>query len=187
MDELQRHSAVRELYDRLRAIARSRMGGQHAAHTLDPTGLANEAVLRLLKCDPASIKSEEHLLALAAEAMRQILVDHARTKTAKKRGGAAERLEFPDIPDAMVGAEPEEIIAAHEALQTLETQDEQTATLIKLRLFAGLDADEIGALMGVSGRTIERRWRFAMASLKQLVLGKAPEELSLGEPAHKPD
>ena len=75
------------LYDRLRALARARMLGQRAGHTLDPTGLAHEAIMRLLKCDPGQINDEEHFMTLAVEAMRQILVDHARAKAAIKRGG----------------------------------------------------------------------------------------------------
>src|SRR5262245_20524492 len=85
VNEQERISAARELYDRLRAIARARMAGQALDHTLDPTGLANEAILRLLKCDVGAIRNEGHFLAVAAEAMRQVLVDHARGKRTSKR------------------------------------------------------------------------------------------------------
>src|SRR3954453_9611048 len=77
---------VAVLYDRLRALARARMLGQRTGHTLDPTGLANEAIVRLLKCDPTRVNDEDHFLRLATEAMRQILVDHARAKATLKRG-----------------------------------------------------------------------------------------------------
>jgi RNA polymerase sigma factor (TIGR02999 family) len=185
VDDLQRHGAVRELYDRLRAIARSRMSNQHDAHTLDPTSLANEAILRLLKCDPGTIKSEEHMLALAAEAMRQILVDHARAKSARKRGdGATREYLSDDVGDGMMFAPADEILAASEALGSLEAQDEHAATLVKLRLFAGLTPDEVAALLGTSRRTVERRWRFAIATLKQHVLGSGMKGWTLDEPAN---
>src|SRR5580765_1625749 len=94
------------LYDRLRAMARARMAGQRAGHTLDPTGLANEAILRLLKCDAAQINNEEHFLMLAAEAMRQILVDHARARAAQKRGGGSkpQSLDADDAGDDLAQA-----------------------------------------------------------------------------------
>lgn len=186
MDELQRQGAIRELYGRLRAIARSRMDGQAGSHTLDPTCLANEAVLRLLKCDAAAIKNEEHLLALAAEAMRQILIDHARAKAAKKRGGSMERSELTDVAGGMLCADPDQILAANDALAVLESEDEETATLVKLRLFAGLAPEEVAALLGISRRTVERRWRYAIASLKLGYLGGARKGTSCEEQASEP-
>lgn len=168
MDDAERRSAIRELYDRLRLIARSRMAGQANSHTLDPTGLANEAILRLLKCDPRSIRDDDHFLALAAEAMRQILVDHARSKAADKRGGGRRSMDFSDrFEEISFHAEPRDILAASEALAALEAEDSDTGTLVKLRLFAGLSPDELAALMGTSKRTVERRWRYAIASLRQ--------------------
>src|SRR6478736_4429463 len=90
------------LYDQLRAMARARMAGQRAGHTLDPTGLANEAIMRLLKCDAAQVDNEDHFLMLAAEAMRQILVDHARARATQKRGGGS----TPESLDATDAEEP---------------------------------------------------------------------------------
>jgi RNA polymerase sigma factor (TIGR02999 family) len=165
--EQSQHLAI-VLYDRLRSLARARMSGQRGAHTLDPTGLANEAVLRLLKCDPSRIRDEQHFLALAAEAMRQILVDHARAKTAQKRGDGAkaeslsEDLHF----SVQLRADPAEILSLSEALTALEEEDEDAATIVKMRAFVGMECDEIAALLGVSKRTVERRWRYAMAELR---------------------
>jgi RNA polymerase sigma factor (TIGR02999 family) len=162
------------LYDRLRALARARMSGQRGAHTLDPTGLANEAVLRLLKCDASRITDEQHFLALAAEAMRQILVDHARAKAAQKRGGASAKPESlgDDLHVAVqLRADPSEILALSEALTSLEQEDAQAATIVKMRAFVGMDCEEIGALLGLSRRTVERRWRFAMADLRDRLSG----------------
>jgi RNA polymerase sigma factor (TIGR02999 family) len=177
VNEHDRITVARELYDHLRGIARARMAGQAADHTLDPTGLANEAVLRLLKTDMGSIRNEGHFLAMAAEAMRQILVDHARGKHAAKRGGGAVRCEITDETDfGSVDAEPEQVLVAHEALATLEGRDPEAASIVKLRLFGGLPPEEIAALMGVSRRTLERRLRFALASMRVLLQRSVGEE-----------
>lgn len=154
------------------------MNGQRQGHTLDPTGLANEAVLRLLKCDASRIKDEQHFLALAAEAMRQILVDHARGKATQKRGEGA---RFQSLSDAAhyaaaevrLRADPIEVLSLSEALTALEATDPGAATIVKMHAFVGMSCDEIGALLGVSKRTIERRWRYAVAELRVRLSGDA--------------
>ncbi len=164
------------LYDRLRALARARMLGERAGHTLDPTGLANEAILRLLKCDPARVNDEDHFMLLAAEAMRRILVDHARAKATLKRGGG-ERPTSLDGEDFSEGDEPVarplqlrmdplQLLALNEALDDLEKRDHDGAVVVKMRTFAGMNPDEIAALLGTSRRTVERRWNYAMAELR---------------------
>lgn len=177
------HLAV-VLYKKLRVLARARMQGQRAGHTLDPTGLANEAILRLLKCDASQIRDEQHFLKLAAEAMRQILVDHARSKSTQKRG---QGVRFESLTDAAHFAaeevrfrtDPIEILAVNEALNTMEADDPETATIVKMRAFAGMSCDEIAALMGMSKRTVERRWRYAVADLR---LRLAADESAGGAP-----
>ena len=170
------------LYDQMRALARARMAGQRPSHTLDPTALANEAVVRLLKCDPSQIRDEQHFLALAAEAMRQVLVDHARAKAAQKRGGGATGAEnarplslsdpapFAAASEAAGGmrlrADPIDVLVLNDAITSLDADDPEAATIVKMRSFAGMDCDEIAALMNVSKRTIERRWRYAVAELR---------------------
>jgi RNA polymerase sigma factor (TIGR02999 family) len=173
------------LYDRLRALARARMAGQRAGHTLDPTGLANEAIVRLLKCDPDQIKDEEHFMMLAAEAMRQILVDHARARATQKRGGGVR----PDSLDNECAAQavqlrmdPLQLLALSEALDDFETQDPGAAAIVKMRNFAGMDCEEIAALLSLSRRTVERRWRYAMAELR-VRLSDAPNERDRDEPS----
>jgi len=171
------HLAV-VLYDQLRALARARMNGQRGAHTLDPTGLANEAVLRLLKCDASQIRGEQHFLAMAAEAMRQILVDHARAKRTQKRGEGAQMVSLSDAAhfaaaEVRLRSDPDEILALHEALTSLEADDAEAATIVKMRAFVGMSCDEISALTGLSKRTIERRWRYSVAELRSR-LGSEP-------------
>src|SRR4051812_5714328 len=163
------------LYDRLRSIARVRMSGQSSAHTLDPTSLANEAILRLLKCEASQIRDEQHFLALAAEAMRHILVDHARAKAADKRGGGVRPMSMtPELSSAIaIRANPDDVLALSEALTSLEAEDPEAATIVKMRSFVGMDMDEIAALLGVSKRTVERRYRFAMADLRTRLGGEA--------------
>src|SRR4051812_41552366 len=137
MDEgLSHQQLVAVLYDRLRGLARARMSGQSGAHTLDPTGLANEAIIRLLKCDPSQIKDEQHFLALAAEAMRQILVDHARAKRADKRGGGARPVSLSASETdyaVQLRMSPEDVLSLSEALTSLESEDEEAATIVKMR------------------------------------------------------
>src|SRR5262245_57998324 len=176
-EPLKDYAAV--LYDRLRALARARMLGQRAGHTLDPTGLAHEAIMRLLKCDAAQIKDEEHFMMLAAEAMRQILVDHARARTAKKRGGGERRVSLDDDDDAahsepfgralQLRMDPVQLLAINEALDDLEKVDRDAAQVVKMRTFAGMNPDEIATLLGASRRTVERRWRYAMRSEERRV------------------
>lgn len=176
VNDQDRLAAAQELYGRIRAIARGRMAGQRIGHTLDTTSLANEAVIRLLKCDPSSIRDEEHFLAVAAEAMRQILVDHARARAAAKRGGG----EGPKAVPPTRGwdhASAEEVLAAHEALAALESTDADAAQMIKLSLFAGIPTPEIAALMNVSRRTVERRIRFAIATMRRTArVDRRPED-----------
>src|SRR4051812_44335456 len=145
------------LYERLRALARMRMAGERGSHTLDATGLANEAILRLLRCEPDRINDEEHFFALAAEAMRRVLVEHARARARDKRGGGQASQSLDEIDNAIqLRSDPAEVIAMDEALSILEAQDAQAATIVKLRSFGGMDPEEIAALLNVSRRTVER-------------------------------
>jgi RNA polymerase sigma factor (TIGR02999 family) len=173
-----RQHLVMVLYDQLRALARSRMNGQRMSHTLDPTSLANEAVVRLLKCDPSQIRDEQHFLAMAAEAMRQVLVDHARAKATQKRGDGSRALSLSDPAPFAAAAErmklradPIDVLALNDAITSLEADDPDAATIVKMRSFAGMDCEQIAALLNVSKRTIERRWRYAVAELRTRMAG----------------
>lgn len=165
------------LYERLRALARARMSGQRLSHTLDPTGLANEAIVRLLKCDPAALNDDDHFMKLAAEAMRQILIDHARAKAAQKRGGGAVVGSLDDSQAeeaAELRMEPAQLLALNEALTHFEQLEPEAAAIVKMRTFVGMECDEIAALLGTSRRTVERRWRYAMAELRARLDDQAP-------------
>jgi RNA polymerase sigma factor (TIGR02999 family) len=169
MPERNAHEYASALYDQLRSMARARMAGQRPGHTLDPTGLANEAIVRLLRHAPSQINDENHFKMLAAEAMRQILVDYARRRATQKRGGGKRPAPI-DADDRslelQLQIEPLELIALSEALDELEGEAPDAAAIVKMRTFVGLDAEETAALLNLSRRTIERRWRYAMAELR---------------------
>ena len=169
-ESLNRYAFV--LYDRLRALARSRMLGQRAGHTLDPTGLANEAIIRLLKCDAAKVNDEEHFMMLAAEAMRQILVDRTRRLRASKRGSAGGVLPL----DEAIGLPHQrsvDLILLDDALERLAKLDERQCRIVELRFFAGLSLDETSVALGISEATVSREWTTARVWLRHEITGLA--------------
>lgn len=168
--------ALRPLYDRLRWIARSRLSGQ-SGHTLSPTGLVNEALARLLaahsgKTEPAVFHDEEHFIAAACEAMRHVLVDHARRKAAAKRQGG---IQGDDFKGAAAGFElriaPEALLDINRELERLRETNAELARLVEMRVFGGLTFAEAGALLGMETKTAERRWRYAAALLRDRLGG----------------
>jgi RNA polymerase sigma factor (TIGR02999 family) len=150
------------VYRELRALARRRRRGR-AGETMDTTALVHEAYLRLVDQTRAQIRDRGHFFAVAARAMRQIAVDHARARLADKRGGGrALSLSDVDPPEA---PRAEDIVAVDEALHRLEQIDERLPELVELRFFAGLSVEETAAALGLSPRTVKRDWRRAKALL----------------------
>lgn len=157
------------VYDELRSLARSRLGHVPPGNTLQATALVHEAYLRISgRRDDITWNSRGHFFAAAAEAMRQILVEQARRKSRIKHGGELARVDL-DPSEIQLDAQirPEDIVAVDDALRRLETVDTELAMIVKLRFFAGLGPDEIASLMDISRRTVERRWRYAAALLRQ--------------------
>ena len=152
-----------ELYDELRAIARHYMSHERPDHTLQPTALVHEAYLRLRKAR-ISLHGRTHCLALAAREMRRVLVEHARAVHAKKRGGRAVRITLHDGVDP-TGAPTLELLAVDVALTKLAAASERQARVAELRLFAGMQVDELARHLGVSERTVKGDWRVAKAWL----------------------
>lgn len=155
------------VYAELHGLASAQLRGERASHTLQPTALVNEAFLRLVGTGlqpPASPAEERQFLALAARAMRHVLVDHARKHRAAKRGSGARRVT---LHEAMFAAEPAEVdaLALHDALDKLATRDARMASVVEMRFFAGLDIEAIAEILGVSDRTVDRDWRIARAWL----------------------
>ena len=159
------------LYDELKRIAARQFRGQAVGHTLQPTILVHEAFLRLVG-KPAAFTDRAHFFAVAATAMRQILVNHARASNADKRGGGAKAVALNhDVPDSAGPAEID-VLALHEALEQLARIDQRKHRVIELRFFAGLTVEEIAEAMGLSKTTIESEWRAARAWLNVKLSGE---------------
>jgi len=153
------------LYSELRRLANRYLSSEGRNRTMQATALVNEAYLRLATPCVSEWKSRTHFMAMAARAMRRVLVDCARLRLSKKRGGQASRVEFQ--PDKY-GWDPwgDEVLDIDAALQKLSVIDERQAKVVEMRFFAGLTEAEIATLLGVSERTIKREWDFARAWLE---------------------
>jgi RNA polymerase sigma factor (TIGR02999 family) len=157
---------LRALYDELRSVAAARLAAERTGHSFQPTELVHEAYLRLVKPEGLpNWNSRGHFFTAAAEAMRRILIDHARQRKSQKRGGDFVRVDLADelIPDER---RAERLLALEEALVGLEEKDPPKAALVKLRFFAGFTIDEAADVLGVSATTADRWWTYARAWLK---------------------
>jgi len=152
------------VYKELRRLAHRHMGGERPDHTLQTTALVNEAYLRLAGQTNLNWQSRAHFFAVAARAMRQILVNYAQSYQAQKRGGGAIKVELDEA--AIVSPEQSRaIVELHEALERLGTLDSRKARVVELKYFAGLNHDEIAEVMKISTVTVRRDWVFAKAWL----------------------
>lgn len=155
------------VYDELRKLAAAKLSHERPNHTLQATALVHEAWLRITAPgaqDNDNWSSRGHFFAAAAEAMRRILVDHARGASAEKRGGNRQPIELQTWNHPAV-AQPEKLLELNEALDRLHEQDSVKAELVKLRFFAGLTVKEAAAALGISTATAERHWAYARAWL----------------------
>jgi len=159
------------VYEELRRIAAHKMARESAGHTLQATALVHEAWLRLVGASEQSWQNRAHFFGAAAEAMRRILVEHARRKQSLKRGGGGERVELNDSALVM-SAPPEELLAVHEALDGLAAQDATAAELVKLRYFVGMTMEEAASAVGLSKRTAENLWTYARVWLHREIRGR---------------
>lgn len=156
------------VYEELRQLATRRMAREAPGHTLQPTALVHEAWMRLFGSSPPNWGSRAHFFAAAAEAMRRILVEHARRKHSQKRGGGLEPIELQE--DTLVLSAPtDELLAVHEALDQLAREDPAAAELVKLRYFVGLTMEEAATVLGVAKRTAEGLWTFARSWLRRAI------------------
>lgn len=159
------------VYEELRKLARSRMNGERAEHTLQATALVHEAYMRLVGVEDAPRwDGRGHFFASAAEAMRRILIDRARQRASLKRGGDRGRVELSDEPATML-QNPEDVLAVDEAIKKLEARDARKAQVVVLRFFAGLSIEETAAAMGLSLSTVKNEWAFARAWLHRELSG----------------
>ena len=148
------------VYEELRRVAHHHLGGQRRDHTLQTTALVNEAYLRLADQTNPRWQNRAHFFAVAARAMRQILVSYARSQRAQKRGGGALKVDLNEA--AVVSPEQsKEIIELHEALEQLSALDSRKAQVVELKYFGGLNYDEIAEVLKISRITARRDWEFA--------------------------
>ena len=152
------------IYEELRRLAHHYMERQRPGHTLQTTALVNEAYLRLADQSRPSFTNRSHFFAVAAKAMRQILVDHAKAQRRQKRGGGAGKVELEE--GALISPEqPTAILDLNDALERLATLDFRKAHVVELKYFGGLTQDEIAEVLKISSVTVRRDWVFARAWL----------------------
>jgi RNA polymerase sigma factor (TIGR02999 family) len=161
------------VYEELRAIAGHHMKQERAGHTLTPTALVHETYVKLVGLHEIQWANRAHFFFAAAEAMRRILIDHARAKSRLKRGGDLGRV--PLEGDATIAAwirtdDPDELLSLDDSIRRLEVEDPELAAIVRLRFFAGLSVEQTASAMGLSPATVKRRWAFARALLASAVL-----------------
>jgi RNA polymerase sigma-70 factor (ECF subfamily) len=148
------------VYEELRRLAHRQMGGERPDHTLQTTALVNEAYLRMTDQTNPRWQNRAHFFAVAARAMRRILVSYARSRRSEKRGGGALKMELDEA--ALVSPEEsKEIVELHEALERLAVLDSRKAQVVELKFFGGLNYDEIAEVLKIARMTVRRDWEFA--------------------------
>jgi RNA polymerase sigma factor (TIGR02999 family) len=152
------------VYDQLRRIAQQKMAKERPEHSLQATALVHEVYLRLVGEEDVKWVNRAHFFAAAAEAMRRILVESARSRGRIKRGGERKRVPL-NVVDLAAENDPAEILALSDALDRLEKQDPRMAKLVMLRFFSGLSVEETASAMEMSPRTVKREWAMARAWL----------------------
>jgi RNA polymerase sigma factor (TIGR02999 family) len=167
-------AAVDELfalvYDELRGLARAQRRRWEGDHTLNTTVLVHEAYLRLVDQTSPEWRDRAHFMAVAARAMRHILIDYARQRQAQKRGGARERLSLDEIESSLAGGDPSEardeaLLALDASLERLARESERQSRIVECRFFGGMTIEETAEAVGVSPATVKRAWTAAQAWL----------------------
>ncbi len=150
----------------LHAAAAGLMRHERAGHTLQPTALVNEAYLRLFRAENLPVAGHAHFVNLVARTMRQVLVEHARRRKAQKRGGDRQMVTLTGLsdPDA---ENVVDLLELDEALEKLAALDERTAKVVDLRIFGGMTMEEIALILGLTRRTVQKDWRFALVWLRR--------------------
>jgi RNA polymerase sigma factor (TIGR02999 family) len=163
------------VYNELRKLAAARLAQEKPGQTLQATALVHEAYARLVESEAqAQWNSRGHFFAAAAEAMRRILIERARSKASEKRGGDWQRVDFEDL-DLADSLAPDQLLMLDDALSRLDALDHLAAELVKFRYFAGLPLNQAAAMLEISFATAYRHWAYARAWLSCELLGQAPE------------
>jgi RNA polymerase sigma-70 factor (ECF subfamily) len=164
-DESAFERLVPMVHAELRRLARRQMAGERPGHTLQTTALVNEAYLRLLDLSRVKWQDRAHFLSMSSRVMRRVLVDHARARGARKRGGDDHRVSIDDAAIDVSDERPVDLVALDDALNTLAVFDIRKSRVVELRFFGGLSVEETAEALQVSPETVKRDWRMAKAWL----------------------
>lgn len=164
-DEEAFQALIDALQAELRTLAAQHLSRERKSHTLQATALVNEAYMRLVDQRDRQWEDRNHFLAIAATAMRRVLLESARARLSDKRGGGRRAVTLFEV-DSALDEEPEAIVALEEALAAFAQIDAEGARIVEMRWFGGLSATEIADILGVSSRTVERSWRASRAWLR---------------------
>jgi RNA polymerase sigma factor (TIGR02999 family) len=162
------------VYDELRRLAGRYMRRENQGHTLQTSALVNEAYMRLIDQRSVHWQNRAHFFGVAAQLMRRILVDHARSRSRAKRGGGAQMVSHAD--QAGVSKEAEEVIALDDALTNLAEMDPRKSQIVEMKFFGGLTTEEVAEVLKITTRTVEREWRKARAWLNRAITKGATNE-----------
>ena len=167
------------VYDSLRRLASSALRRERPGHTLSPTALANEVYMRLSALRRVAWQDRRHFFAVAARAMRRVLVNHAVARRAQKRGAGAKAVDIESVP-LVTDDRLDDVLAVHEALERLQQIAPEAARVVECRIFMGLTIEETAAAMDLSTATVKRHWTAARAWLNRELIGKgiAPADAS---------
>ena len=165
-DATARDRVFSRLYAEMKRLAATVLRSESGHHTLQPTALLNDALMKLIQARPPDVADRGHFVRVVARAMRQILVDRARRKLADKRGGGQVPQSLDDIEVAGMGS-PEELIALDSALATLATLDPRAAAVVEMRVFAGFTIDETARALDIHPSAVNREWAQASAWLRE--------------------
>jgi RNA polymerase sigma factor (TIGR02999 family) len=154
------------VHEELRRLAKHYMRGERPGHTLQATALVNEAYMRLIDYREMQWQNRAHFFAVAAQLMRRVLVDHARSRNYAKRGGIQQRLSLSEA-DQVADKPDVDLAALDDALKTLAEMNEQQSRIVELRFFGGLTIEETAEVLGISHATVERDWAVARAWLRR--------------------
>jgi RNA polymerase sigma-70 factor, ECF subfamily len=155
------------VYAELRQMARQSLARERPGHTLDSVALVNEAYLKLVDQRELRLANRAHFFAVAARAMRSLLIDYARARRAAKRGGGAAAVPLDDVADLIPAEQTDHLLALDDALSRLAEISEEACRTVECRYFTGLTLEEIAVVLGTSVATVRRRWSFAKAWLRR--------------------
>ena len=163
------------LYEELRRIAHRQLRGERTGHTLSTTGLVHEAYLKLSRLERFEWKNEAQFRAVAARAMRRVLIDYALSRKAAKRGGDPMRVELDGLA-GITDENTDQVLALHDALEALAVEHPRHARVVECRFFAGMTVPEIAEALNLSPATVKRSWQMARAWLNRALLGELPTQ-----------